>query len=76
VVSDSGSVTSTVAAPLASVTTEPTQNARTRKSLRIVPEPGSSPPPPPSSPPFGVSTRRLTIRCRLSVVMTCSAFST
>ena len=57
-------------------TTEPSQKASTRKSLRIVPAPGSSPPPPPSSPPFGVSTRRLTMRWRLSVVITCSAFST
>ena len=37
VVSDSGSVTSAVAWPLASVTTEPIQKASTRKSFRIVP---------------------------------------
>src|SRR4051812_7866132 len=39
VVSDSGSVTATDACPRASVTTEPSQNASVRKSLRTVPGP-------------------------------------
>jgi hypothetical protein len=33
----------------------------------------SLPPPPPSPSPFGVSTRRLMMRCRLSSFITCSA---
>ena len=51
----SGSVTSAVARPCASVGSEPSQKASTRKSLRTgVPGPSSAPPPPPSSAPFGV----------------------
>ncbi len=69
VVSDSGNVTSTTARPSALVVTDPSQNARTRKSRRTVPAP-SSPPPPPSLSPFGVSTRRETIRWRLSSLKT------
>ena len=72
VVSDSGSLTSTVACPVASVATEPSQNASVRKSRRTVPGPESSPPPPPSDAPFGVNTRREMIRCRVSSLRTCS----
>ena len=71
VVSESGSFTSVVAVPSAFVTTEPSQNARGRKSCRTF----SRPPPPPASAPFGVSTRRDTMRCRLSAVITCNAFA-
>ena len=60
----------------AAVTTEPSQNASARKSLRIAPAPESAPPPPPSVSPFGVNTRRETMRWRLSVVITCSALRT
>ncbi len=76
VVSDSGSVTSTFAWPSAPVATDPSQNASARKSLRTAPAPESAPPPPPSVPPLGVSTRRDTIRWRLSVFITCSALRT
>jgi len=61
--------------PLLSVAIEPSQNASTRKSLRIVPGPASRPPPPPWVSPFGVSTRRLTIFSRESSFATCSAFA-
>ena len=76
VVSDSGSLTSTDAWPEASVVTEPSQNASTRKSFLTVAVLALIPPPPPSSVPLGVNTRRLMTRCRLSVFMTCSAFGT
>ena len=76
VVSDSGSLTLMFAWPLTSVATEPSQNASTRKSRRTVPGPPSLPPPPPSVSPFGVSTRRDTIRWRLSSFTTSSAFCT
>jgi hypothetical protein len=72
VVSESGSVISRVARPRASVSTDPSQKASGRKSVRAL----TSPPPPPSSAPLGVSTRRLMMRCRLSSFMTCSAFCT
>ena len=62
VVRDSGSLMSRRARPLASVVTDPSQNARTRKSFLSVPAPASAPPPPPSVSPFGVSTRRETMR--------------
>ena len=76
VVSDSGSLTSTAAWPRTSVVTDPSQNASTRKSLRNWPTPLSAPPPPPFVLPLGVSTRRLMIRWRLSVFITCRAFGT
>ena len=58
----SGSVTSAAARPEASVVTDPSQNARTRKSFRTSDAgPPSAPPPPPSSAPFPAVTRRLTM---------------
>ena len=62
VVSDSGSLMSALALPLASVTIDPSQNASTLKSFLSESTPLSLPPPPPSSSPFGTMARRLTRR--------------
>ncbi len=76
VVNDSGSVTSAEAIPWASVTSDPSQNASTRKSRRTAPGPSSMPPPPPSSAPLATITRRLTMFCRESSFKTWIAFGT